>query len=107
MASRNQRDELVSATANLYGCEGLQPHELAIDPLQETTGGNGGVGSRCTELAVFGIQIELGAPCCLVYRHYQAKTGSNRRCQPFQGCLAMQLTGLESAYMIDAISLTA
>jgi len=83
--------------ANLYGREGLQPHELAIDPLQETTGGNGGVGSRCTELAVFGIQIELGAPCCLVYRHYQAKTGSNRRCQPFQGPPSNLLSGSESS----------
>jgi hypothetical protein len=30
--------------------------------------------------------------------------GSNRRRRPFQGCLAMQLTGLESAEMIETIS---
>src|ERR1700722_5294386 len=34
------------------------------------------------------------------------KTGSNCRHRPFQGCLAMQLSHLESAEMIDVVSLT-
>jgi hypothetical protein len=35
------------------------------------------------------------------------ETGSNRRRRPFQGCLAMQLSRLESAEMIDTTSLIA
>jgi hypothetical protein len=35
------------------------------------------------------------------------ETGSNRRRRPFQGRLAMELSGLESADMIDAISIMA
>jgi hypothetical protein len=35
------------------------------------------------------------------------ETGSNRRRRPFQGRLAMELSGLESADIIDTISVVA
>jgi len=38
--------------------------------------------------------------------HQTAPKTMNRRHRPFQGCPAMQLTGLESAQMIDVISVT-
>ena len=38
------------------------------------------------------------------FRMWWPETGSNRRRRPFQGRLASELSGLESADMIDAIS---
>jgi len=38
------------------------------------------------------------------FRMWWPETGSNRRRRPFQGLLAMELSGLESADVIDVIS---
>ena len=51
--------------------------------------------------------VTVGWRACNLLKKWWPETGLNRRCRPFQGRLAMELSGLESADMIETTSVAA